>query len=1423
MGGKAGYARFLAMFQRRKKPENISVFCVQEHMLSEDLHDEWTNKAKIAGFTLIISYGKADDETSKKGGVLILIDDSALDFAHTLHSQPGFLHVDLRWGGRDLRVACVYAPAHSGNERLDFFNDIKTKLTSTTLVGGDWNCVPDKTVDVDSKNPLGYPNVGSQLMNTMMTDLGLVDERREQLGTEAEYTRKGNTANGVTSTRIDIWFTPSNLDLLQTYHVDNSFIFKLNKSDHNAVSLELDNQRGELGKDRKTIDEELIMRPDIQAKIKEIKEQEYRGNALQRKKWKRTMDKICQLLMKETAAKRKKDKAEIKRLQGILQIINVKHKKRGATPTSVAAEKRIVREIYELKHPETIREASTHEASRMYEKSEVCTKAMFSTFKSRAKQQWINEISIADKWEEGREPTYTGKTKNTAAVGTEFVRLYQMIFAEKHITNESWLLDKLGENKLLKLSRERLDKPFSKGEVATIMEGLASHKQAGPSRIPSGLFKMMSTTFAEPFADLINECQRTGKLPEHFLEGDISMLYKKGDRCEPRNYRPITLLNSDYRVFTKVLAARMGTVVHEFVSECQKGFVPDTFIAEATTLMRGIEAYINDKPEDRQGIMLFLDMEKAFDRVSYDFTLRGLKAIGFGKNFRKWVGMMYNVKRPPRRRMYVNGYYSEWFDIKSGVAQGCPLSPLLFLVVAQALKIALFSEKKLKGITINDEIYKVIQFADDTTIFMTDIKEMRAATTAINKWCAATGMRENVKKREGLAMGRYRTQDLDHGVKWAPEGRWCTALGVPLGNDLNEDKWWSEKITAVRRIASQWLTLRRSRYFGRNLIVQGMYFGRLRYWLYSLHMSKRTIQIVQKDADILWWSRDPILEDLTDDQGNATRNQKRVRRWVNKDTVIGPLKKGGLNNMDWATHVEAVRQQWVIRYLDPSESSWKRLWDRFILYDKKGNLKYPEGREVLLYNLSGWQKLTILANVPRKATYIRACLKEFWKLKLHPKADSYEGVSSESPWYGHRLRLDVENNFRNYCRNVLQITKFSDFMNVKTNRPFTTDEWIDVIEKHEKEAGIRSYYRDVWDTARKVHRLQQQLRTDREIPKELMRRYTAIPTVGMWVYLMRGENLRWPAIITDTTSQKARRVRIDGVGRSHPLNEEVNYRHFTVIEAHKWQGKWGKPKGESFVQDVKWDFHGEEYIQNLTINRLTKLRQEAKMKPPPSQDVWNSKLGSVHWDKVWGAKSMYATPRDKTAQFQLKQRNLWVAKSGGCADTSCKAHGCSHEESQEHLWECQQIQRGFWEPLWGSIERMGLNPKKEATYAILGITGARKDKSINREEAGIIQMAWRTLYAQTVKTKLEGGHLNLPEAVYKTLRLTLSRVKAYGNKWQTWYRRQAGRTKPKTFPEEHQQHALITLDDSANYVISDELLKEVQQARSALSTKQREN
>jgi hypothetical protein len=108
-----------------------------------------------------------------------------------------------------------------------------------------------------------------------------------------------------------------------------------------------------------------------------------------------------------------------------------------------------------------------------------------------------------------------------------------------------------------------------------------------------------------------------------------------------------------------------------------------------------------------KGFFLFLDMEKAFDRVSYEFTKKGLDAYGFGARFQKWVGMMYmyNEEKAPRMRMYVNGYYSEWFPILSGVAQGCPLSPLLFLIVAEAMKVAIDLGKGLKGIVIRGRRY----------------------------------------------------------------------------------------------------------------------------------------------------------------------------------------------------------------------------------------------------------------------------------------------------------------------------------------------------------------------------------------------------------------------------------------------------------------------------------------------------------------------------------------------------------------------------------------------------------------------------------------------------------------------------------------------------------------------------------------------
>ena len=107
------------------------------------------------------------------------------------------------------------------------------------------------------------------------------------------------------------------------------------------------------------------------------------------------------------------------------------------------------------------------------------------------------------------------------------------------------------------------------------MENLPLGKSAGPNRVPNAVYKLLSDLWVPIFTRMANEIWKDGKPSKTMMEGDISFLYKgKGEREDPRMYRPITLLNTDYKIYTRVLARRMKKVVHEFVSECQKGFVP---------------------------------------------------------------------------------------------------------------------------------------------------------------------------------------------------------------------------------------------------------------------------------------------------------------------------------------------------------------------------------------------------------------------------------------------------------------------------------------------------------------------------------------------------------------------------------------------------------------------------------------------------------------------------------------------------------------------------------------------------------------------------------------------------------------------------------------------------------------------------------
>jgi hypothetical protein len=129
----------------------------------------------------------------------------------------------------------------------------------------------------------------------------------------------------------------------------------------------------------------------------------------------------------------------------------------------------------------------------------------------------------------------------------------------------------------------------------------------------------------------------------------------------------------------------MNEAVRQFASPEQNGFTPDSFLPENIMLMKLIQAYVEHEDEEAYMYFLFLDMEKAFDRCSWDFLMAAIPEIGFDSNFTRYIGLMYSQDNPPNRKMYINGHLSGSFPLGAGVAQGCPLSPLLFLLITEPL------------------------------------------------------------------------------------------------------------------------------------------------------------------------------------------------------------------------------------------------------------------------------------------------------------------------------------------------------------------------------------------------------------------------------------------------------------------------------------------------------------------------------------------------------------------------------------------------------------------------------------------------------------------------------------------------------------------------------------------------------------------
>ena len=160
----------------------------------------------------------------------------------------------------------------------------------------------------------------------------------------------------------------------------------------------------------------------------------------------------------------------------------------------------------------------------------------------------------------------------------------------------------------------------------------------------------------------------------------ITLIHKKGDKKLLKNYRPISLTNTDYKIIAFVFARRLQNIIDKLISKSQSAYIKGRFIGLNARLILDIFDYCEENNSD--GILLFLDFEKAFDSVEWNFLVKSLVKFNFGPEFITWIKILYCN---PIFRIKNNGWLSRTCIMSRGIRQGCPISALLYLFVAEIL------------------------------------------------------------------------------------------------------------------------------------------------------------------------------------------------------------------------------------------------------------------------------------------------------------------------------------------------------------------------------------------------------------------------------------------------------------------------------------------------------------------------------------------------------------------------------------------------------------------------------------------------------------------------------------------------------------------------------------------------------------------
>ncbi|CAI6012418.1 unnamed protein product [Closterium sp. NIES-65] len=394
------------------------------------------------------------------------------------------------------------------------------------------------------------------------------------------------------------------------------------------------------------------------------------------------------------------------------------------------------------------------------------------------------------------------KISDSSGILTAATQYFTDLFGtDGRTSTERW--KPLAGRKLDAESAAGLAADWTEEEVKQAFKALADGKSPGKDGLPKELFERQWDVLGKEFLRMAQSFSVSATIPASIKEAITILLHKKGEKDNLDNYRPITLLNFTYKVLARVVANRMKMHLHKVISAEQYGFIPGRRISEAIGVVADVIEAAKKGNED--WYMLLVDFRKAFDSVSRSFLFSTLKEMGFPERF---VGWVEGLHKDTRTRLLINSWLGEAVDVKSGVRQGCPLAPYLFLCAVEPL--AQEAERRKIGLCNKaNQRLAYVGYADDTTLFLDGKRQISRAEKLLAWFAGLSGLQTNKGKSVILPIGHNIGRRLGTlgGFKWAKADEAERVLGVWVTPSGSSEPTWKRAFEKIIVELIKWKAL----------------------------------------------------------------------------------------------------------------------------------------------------------------------------------------------------------------------------------------------------------------------------------------------------------------------------------------------------------------------------------------------------------------------------------------------------------------------------------------------------------------------------------------------------------------------------------------------------------------------------------------